>query len=401
MTFRTNEGYDEERVSFLKNDGTKVVRHSRGALAKEPGKEQNRDASIFRRTSRSMLIAVALFVCAIAALASSRLVWTTKNWDTGTVEETNDSLYRCPAIDTSNKTNESGESFEDIYGVASRNMTLDPNEFLATFRTKFYDGWHMSYNKNKAGLADFKAKYFGPYVKSGTKLYESACGIGLNLFMTLEILKELGENTTTFNDTETSDAWDGTGVTVYGNEYVRESVEQSTMVLGENVLPSGNERGIICTADSTHLGFVPSNTFDVVFTGYITPLQDPLGIDPTDEWEKYDDICNSLNQNKTTATDWMGEALWKMVVQKQHDWYGKWVGEMARIAKPGAPIIVEQVSKSYCTNQYDWGGVDNYFWFQAATENTYDWNVDPSSIETVRDTLHSDRYHVFMLKKGD
>jgi len=138
-----------------------------------------------------MLIAMAFFVCAIAALASSRLILTTKNWDTGTVLETRDSLCRCPAIDTSNKTNESGESFEDLYGVASRNMTLDPNEFLSTFRTEIYDGWHMSYNKNKAGLTDFKAKYFGPYIKSGTKLYESACGIGLNLLMTLEILKEL------------------------------------------------------------------------------------------------------------------------------------------------------------------------------------------------------------------
>jgi len=97
----------------------------------------------------------------------------------------------------------------------------------------------------------------------------------------------------------------------------------------------------------------------------------------------------------------MGKALWKMVVQRQHDWYGKWVGEMARIAKPGAPIIVEQVSKSYCTNQHDWGGVDDYFWFQAATQNSYDWNVDPRSIETLRDALHRDRYHVFMLKKGD
>jgi hypothetical protein len=28
----------------------------------------------------------------------------------------------------------------------------------------------------------------------------------------------------------------------------------------------------------------------------------------------------------------------------QEDWYAKWVEEMIRMAKPGAPIIVEQVS---------------------------------------------------------
>jgi hypothetical protein len=47
----------------------------------------------------------------------------------------------------------------------------------------------------------------------------------------------------------------------------------------------------------------------------------------------------------------MGNYLWGVMVQKQTDWYGKWVGEMARIAKPGVPVIIEQVSLPYCVFQ--------------------------------------------------
>jgi hypothetical protein len=77
------------------------------------------------------------------------------------------------------------------------------------------------------------------------------------------------------------------------------------------------------------------------------------------------------------------------------------VGEMARIAEPGAPVIVKQVSLSYCTNRFVWDGVDKNFWFEAAAENPYHWNVDPNSIQIMRDTLHLNRYHVFMLKKEE
>ena len=47
----------------------------------------------------------------------------------------------------------------------------------------------------------------------------------------------------------------------------------------------------------------------------------------------------------------MGQYIWEDIVQRQRDWYGKWVEEMARIAKPGVPVIVEQVSAPYCDYQ--------------------------------------------------
>ena len=48
--------------------------------------------------------------------------------------------------------------------------------------------------------------------------------------------------------------------------------------------------------------------------------------------------------------------------------------------------------------QNDWGGVGREFWYDAARENTYGWNIDPESIEMMDDTIHKSRYHVFMLK---
>jgi hypothetical protein len=37
-----------------------------------------------------------------------------------------------------------------------------------------------------------------------------------------------------------------------------------------------------------------------------------------------------------------------MAQEAQNDWYGQWIAEMARIAKPGVPVIIEQVSSPYC-----------------------------------------------------
>jgi hypothetical protein len=44
----------------------------------------------------------------------------------------------------------------------------------------------VTYDEVKAGMLHFKQKYFPPNIKSGQSI-ESACGIGLNLYMTLEI----------------------------------------------------------------------------------------------------------------------------------------------------------------------------------------------------------------------
>jgi hypothetical protein len=86
--------------------------------------------------------------------------------------------------------------------------------------------------------------------------------------------------------------------------------------------------------------------------------------------------------------------------QKQEDWYGRWVYEMVRIAKPGVPIIIEQVSSTPCMAGFDyWGGVSKDYWKKHAETNTYNWNVDPESIEIMDNVIFQARYDVFMLKK--
>lgn len=108
----------------------------------------------------------------------------------------------------------------------------------------------------------------------------------------------------------------------------------------------------------------------------------------------YTTLCES------NEGDWQAKKLEQIGQQIQDDWYGKWVGEMARIAKPGVPVIVEQVSPRFCDAHFDWGGVNRQWWYDSAQNNTYDWNVDPTSIAIEDDKMFRDRYHVFMLKKG-
>jgi len=315
-------------------------------------------------------------------------------------------VFTCPPpsgssdSDSDSTNSERDDGFEKDYTSVSREITTNQTEFLATFRTTNYDAWHKSYNTVKNGSTAFKSKYYPKYLQNGSHLYESACGIGLNLFMTLEILQEGGGGGTSGDGT--------TGITVYGNEYVPESVEKARdVVLAEGVIPSGNQQGTICAGDSTNLGHVPSGAFDLVYTGYVTPSMDLLGIhtdDPEyDDMTEYDEICSSVwrsNSKNETAKehDWMGNHLWGIMVQKQRDWYGIWVGEMARIAKPGVPVIIEQVSLPYCVEEEDWGGVIKEFWYESARENTYGWDIDPDSIEMMDDTIHKSRYNVFMLK---
>lgn len=304
--------------------------------------------------------------------------------------------FSCPANYEENTiTGDSGESFEENYSSVSRDITSNKTEFLSTFRKMKFDAWGQTYNQIKKGTTPFKSKYFPKYLNPGMHVYESACGIGLNLFMTLEILEEFGID----------------GITVYGNEYVRESAEKATsVVLSEGVIPAGNRRGVVCPGDSSNLAHVPSGAFDLVYTGYLTPFQDPLllhtGEPEWDDYTEYDAVCRSFwrskRKGKTEArnNDWMGKYLWeRVIVPAQRDWYGKWVGEMARIAKPGVPVIVEQASLPYCADNDDWGGVAKSFWKEAAKENTYNWNVDPDSIEIMGDKIHERRYNVFMLKK--
>lgn len=232
------------------------------------------------------------------------------------------SLFQCPKVQSSRAPENiatAATEHEAWYEAVSRGIT-NVTTYLQTFRQTEFDNWGHSFEQVQRGMYQWKSKRFTPHLKSGDTIYESACGIGMNLYMTLEILSQVSPGLT--------------NLTVFGNEYVPKSVDIARTIARGGSLPAGGRLGTICAADSTQLDFVPSNAFDLVYTGYISPLFDPLLLNQsTDEnFAQYGAHCEEDSQLAAKAQ------------QRQNDWYAAWVGEMIRIAKPGAPVIVEQVS---------------------------------------------------------
>lgn len=159
--------------------------------------------------------------------------------------------FHCPS--TVVQADNYDESFSENYGNVTEDITNNMTEFLETFREKKFDDWGKSYDDVKQGMYDFKSKYFPEYLEDGYSIYESACGIGLNLYMTLEIVKEVKGVENLF---------------IYGNEYLPDSAKMANTVM-DHIAPAHATKGVICAADSAELSFVPSNSFDLVYTGYI------------------------------------------------------------------------------------------------------------------------------------
>ncbi len=161
--------------------------------------------------------------------------------------------YECRKIGNDYNAENYSPDMADQYEGVSASITDNMTEFLQTFREKKYDDWGRSYNQVKDGMYHFKSTYYPPYLQDGSTIYESACGIGLNLYMTLETLQEAHGIENLF---------------VYGNELIPVSANKANAVF-DHISPARGRKGVICAADSSHLGFVPSNSFDLVFTGYI------------------------------------------------------------------------------------------------------------------------------------
>ena len=299
--------------------------------------------------------------------------------------------YECPS--SAKMADSVGVShFEQAYIKSKSQKELNSNmtQFLKTFRTDKFDDWGYTYERYKAHMQPWKQKYYAPNLKSGQSIYESACGIGLNLYMTLEILQDAGI----------------TNLVVYGNEYIPVSADKANYIF-DHAAPAASKKGMLCAGDSTDLSFVPSNAFDLVFTGYPSPLLDPLGFetgDVDDDYLEYKRLCEA---SKKKDADWKDIKLLVLAQEKQENFYGKWVAEMVRISKPGAVVIVEQVGYPYCDiaqvgypywdERYtDSGGVDQDWWISGIEK--YGWDVDPSSVETGEDNLFGARYHVFLRK---
>jgi hypothetical protein len=155
-------------------------------------------------------------------------------------------------------------------------------------------------------------------LKDGDSIYESACGIGLNLYLTLEILHEV-------NGIKS--------LKVYGSEIVEASAAYANFLFDE-APPFHSKKGTICVGDSTNLSFVPSGFFDMAYTGYLSPLMDvlDLGKDMAGSrqylWDLY----------QTRDSDWKARKLLEIAQQKQNDWHALWVSELVRIAKVSSSV---------------------------------------------------------------
>jgi hypothetical protein len=160
--------------------------------------------------------------------------------------------YQCPAtnkgaVDIANNTHKV-HNYQSEINEQFKNFP----RFLKTFRNSTYDQYGYSWEQVKKSNYDWKTKMYN--VSDGDSVYESASGIGMNLYQMMEILRE---------------AKGIESLAVYGSDYLDISVEMSNRLYDE-APPQGATKGQFCQADSKNLSFVPSNSFDLVYTGYIT-----------------------------------------------------------------------------------------------------------------------------------
>eukprot|EP00560_Eucampia_antarctica_P000270 CAMPEP_0197837980 /NCGR_PEP_ID=MMETSP1437-20131217/33953_1 /TAXON_ID=49252 ORGANISM="Eucampia antarctica, Strain CCMP1452" /NCGR_SAMPLE_ID=MMETSP1437 /ASSEMBLY_ACC=CAM_ASM_001096 /LENGTH=319 /DNA_ID=CAMNT_0043445475 /DNA_START=36 /DNA_END=995 /DNA_ORIENTATION=- len=242
------------------------------------------------------------------------------------------------------------------YFYTEKNTILTGDANFSDFRDKKVDGWRESYEERKVRKTDWKLKAFGDNLTGdgNEKIYESACGLGMNIMMTLELLAEHR---------------DIHSLTVYGSDYIPESAIYASKFIASQA-PSGTKVGTFCPSDSTNLSHLPENSFDLVFTGYIDPIVDPFSIGVGDDDGWYDLICNADTE--------IAKKMSAKSQRLQEDWYAQWVIEMIRIAKPGKPVIIEEVSNPLCSADGDWGGVTKEWWTSTAISR-YSWDVDPLS----------------------
>uniref|UniRef100_A0A7S2U5Y6 Uncharacterized protein n=1 Tax=Attheya septentrionalis TaxID=420275 RepID=A0A7S2U5Y6_9STRA len=318
--------------------------------------------------------------------------------------ETNDGyrIYSCPTI-RSKAENDVGVAL-DHYKRGAQDLAdyfyLRRQQAHIPFQDIRYDGYPVSFTSMKETLRPWKVKYFCPYLKSGDSIYESASGSGMNLLLTLQILK-LECN---IHD-----------LTIAGNDYIEQNVKNS-IYLHSVIEPSMSRSSFFCVADSASSstehnhnpfaisGHVPEKSFHLVYTGYIEPIIDPIGITGADDnlplldqtLYIVDMLCDFDNIHTKMESWWAAQRIATEYQQAQEEWFAKWVHELIRIAKPGAPILIENVPPRLCSHFTDYtSGVAKDFWTRGV--ETYGWDVDVDSIQTVdMESPFQFRYSVFM-----
>lgn len=296
-------------------------------------------------------------------------------------------LYDCPETPLKDKAkNDITEYF--AYHIESsvqehrRGEKNDPSYYLDGFRNSRHGGHAEPYATLKEEAAAFRRDVFGAELSDGDVIYEGAGAEGMNLLMTLEILREESNITS---------------LAAYGHDYLEPYVEIANKLFDAQVLTANGrwlKRGRYCQGDSTKLGFVPSNLFDLAYT-YVDPLVDGLGRHRDEEnyevrVDAMKELCNS------DAPD--DQEVVKRDQELQEKWHSDWVRELIRITKPGKLIVVENVNGPVCDEISYWGGVAEEWWEKAAT--LYEWDVDIDSIK-LHESWYYNAYHVSMRKKND
>ncbi|KAL7577373.1 hypothetical protein ACA910_002102 [Epithemia clementina (nom. ined.)] len=254
---------------------------------------------------------------------------------------------------------------------------------LVNFRDRGYDYRSHSYSEMKDKTFAWKRDFFGTALQSGDHLYESACGQGLNLFLTLETLHE---------------CCNLTNLTVHGNDYLPQSIHVAHRIFQQEQAPWFH-RGHLCTGDSTNLSFVPSNSMDLAYTGFIDPLLDPLHLMDGHANASLGEVVEMIEEI-CASRDPVVRKLAQRMQQLQEDWHAQWVSELVRIVKPGKYIVIEDVGWPACSFYTEWGGVETDWWAQAV--DIYHWDVDVESIQILEEkpyVWYDNRYNVVMRKK--
>jgi hypothetical protein len=238
--------------------------------------------------------------------------------------------YTCPTTSSTNTTtpvqDESAINFDPVrfnnHYLKEDSHVRDLEDFVTHYRQLPYDDWGQSYEHMKNGMTPWKQQTIVPQVlhklhhmdhnndddmvTTTFTIYESAIGMGLNALMTVELIQQAVEEELQQQKQQHQQLQ----LQVYGNEYLVSSTQRANAFLDRmwpdistfstptfEKVPSPSiqvHKGTICTGDSTNLTFVPSNSFDLVYTGYILYVCmiacgiRQRGIDPVTRWN----FCN-------------------------------------------------------------------------------------------------------------
>ena len=243
------------------------------------------------------------------------------------VTENKKSLFNCPSTAASGTAQNDVAGYFDFYDDDNARHADGESEddlyFTEGFRYVRYGGRMQTYSKMKKMATEYKASAFGDNLKSGDSIYESACAEGFNLLMTIEILKERRgiEN-----------------LIAFGNDYLSASAAVADKLFDKQASTiDWIHKGVFCQGDSSNLEFVPSNAFDLAYTGYIDPIVDPLHLHPDDmPFEERVKISRELCESE----DESHQVLMQREQAAQEEWHSSWVKELLRIVKPGKVVII-------------------------------------------------------------